>query len=227
MSLISQLFRKQSFNTNKQNVSRFSREKIVHSSEQLPVIDQEKYQTLYPFLAPIDYKEFTTNSIVIPYLYHSNLEDAKTVVSLAVNHKKQGTSMLNVLNIPEKAVDVLMDTAYKNINELDLKYETQEIFNHKVINVERHLFTSEKILDLNFMKELQSVLGTTSILVSVPRRGHLIVCDAQVNEDIKTKFFNYHYATFIKSEDVFQRVTDDILIYKDGIIDGVICLNQN
>lgn len=186
---------------------------------------KEEEHILYPFISNLDSKTITKNNLVIPFLYHHETEKPKVVVSL-VTYNNKDLGIVNSTKMEQDDLKPLVVTANENIAKLVLDFAPQRVFNNEVINVEPHLLTSEKVLDAKFMQQMQDTLKTSSILVSIPRRGRLMICNQNANEEIKSKFLNYHYALYMDKTHESEQLTEDLLVFKDGELENILYLKQ-
>ncbi|WP_271785180.1 hypothetical protein [Aquimarina algiphila] len=222
MNFFSKLFGKK--NTQEEKKIRSNRDSI--STESKTITQKEEDHELYPFLSQMDYEGLIPNNFIVPFLDHYNSDEPKVVISY-VTSTQDDLWMLDSNDQTEEQFRLIMDTAQINIEKLELKYATQKVFDHKVIGFQRHTFTCEKILDQNFMIHIQKELNADSILVSIPRRSKMLICDQGAEETIKSKFMNFHYATYLSDEEDIEQICEDIFVIKNGEIEGVLYMNQD
>ncbi|MBB6002332.1 hypothetical protein [Arcicella rosea] len=81
---------------------------------------------------------------------------------------------------------ILKRQAFDNLKEIQPSIEVQDAQGTKIAFVVGHEYASEKILDSDFMKQVGQLIGSKSLMVGIPFKGHLIATDS--NSEIRLKF---------------------------------------
>ncbi len=169
---------------------------------------------IIPILKPSGYREEET------FLFKENLIDSE--VSPIIAYGKDLGEMLiyesasDAKDFDERFPLIKVD-AIKNIESIDLKCEITEIENSKILFVEENEYASEKILDVNFMKQIAEDLDCSTLMVGIPFKGMLIAIDANSPLRLKLPVLVKKYFDNPQQD----RISDKIFLVQDGVVIGI------
>tara|TARA_A100000171_G_C2110502_1_gene134748 strand:- start:253 stop:849 length:597 start_codon:yes stop_codon:yes gene_type:complete len=111
--------------------------------------------------------------------------------------------------------------AIKNINAYQVDFRQPGQLQGQVFVAADQGFASEKILDAQLMQELAAKLNTDELVVSIPRRGSIMVAPMNLTGDIFQMFVHLHQTAYNENNGMAP-ITDFLITVKDGKIDGAI-----
>lgn len=86
----------------------------------------------------------------------------------------------------QNRLPILKKQALDNLKSIQPEIQVQDAQGTQIAFVINDEYASEKILDVEFMKSIGKRIGSNSLMVGIPFKGHLIATDA--NSDIRLKF---------------------------------------
>ena len=113
----------------------------------------------------------------------------------------------------------MVEQAYDNLYQYEVTLN--EVVPNKVIIIDGQDFCSEKILDTNFMKALQTKMGGDKLVVSIPRRRCMMVTNSFEDESIFNQFLSVHNNTWSDDSYGNPQIINSLFVLKDGEIDMV------
>jgi hypothetical protein len=109
------------------------------------------------------------------------------------------------------------DEALLNLKEVAVNVEHQEYEGVKLAFVSGHEYAAEKILDMDFMREVVSNLGFHTAMVGIPFKGLMIVTDA--NSSLRFKFPNVIKQYYENPQS--PAISPNVFMIQDGDILGM------
>jgi hypothetical protein len=107
--------------------------------------------------------------------------------------------------------------ALSNLKKFKVSYDIQKVQGTNVLFAGGHEYTSEKILDKDFMKEIAKKLNATHLMVGIPFKGALMAID--YNSDLRMKFplvIKQYYDN--PQQDV---ISDKAFLVQEGMVSAI------
>ncbi len=79
---------------------------------------------------------------------------------------------------------------------------------------------TERILDPEFMREAEGMLGTEILAVGIPRRGHMVAMDGRQPDASLTRFGAYNLGQFYSRES--EPITSLTILMEEGEFSGLL-----
>jgi len=174
----------------------------------------------------------------IAYLFHEREGSyAKVVMAHVLLDKnsinKNGESELlhiSTRNKDKEYYDMLQEAGQRNFDNLEVPFEfwnpTDKNLEYKVLSCNMSFFASQKILSKKHMLEAHKLLNADELLVSIPRRELIFVCDKNVAKDHYAHFLNMHSYFVLHENEELEFLCEDIFVVKNGEIYGVLEITQ-
>ena len=166
---------------------------------------------LLPILKPSDYRKD------VKLFFKERLFDSSASPIIAF-----GTDEGNLISYEGASSDedyqnrlpMLKKQALDNLKSIQPEIQVQDAQGTKIAFVINNEYASEKILDVEFMKSVGKRIGSNSLMVGVPFKGHLIATDS--NSDIRMKFPAIIEKYYNNPEQ--DAISDKVFLVNDGEI---------
>jgi len=161
------------------------------------------------------------NSLAIGF--HHNQDESPAVLMSVVILEDEDVSLCQTHDMEDELFNALIVAGSKRIEELNIDFKFHPEFDKEVIASQGHVLTCESILSIETMLKAHIMLDAEEIMVSIPRRGIMMICNKDVPDEVKNRFYNFH-AFFWVSDDEFgnDKIAKDIFILKHGEIENVL-----
>jgi hypothetical protein len=121
----------------------------------------------------------------------------------------------------EKHYDLFRAAAFRNITKIDLKTQDVKMGDFVMTVVVGSYYAAEKILDKNFMFDIQKKHDYHMLAVALPRKGTMYVTNGILQPQVMGKFMQVAAMKFGENEQT-KPLSTTIFIVQDGEISGVI-----
>ena len=138
-------------------------------------------------------------------------EDAPQTFGLL---KKDGTR--------EKSIDEIHARAMANLKAVEVQIEEIDLPELKVLAIGGGYFAAEKILDEDFMRQMQERLGVKLLAAGVPRKGMLLLTDGLLAPETMAKFVAICEGRFNDGSDGGPALSPTAMIVRDGKVCGFV-----
>ncbi|GLR18933.1 hypothetical protein [Portibacter lacus] len=138
---------------------------------------------LMPILKPAGYRKD------VPYFFKESLIENEGSPVIAFGNDKGSHIEYEGCETEDDFTDrftPFKEEAMQNLKEVFPSVEIQELEGSKIAFITGHEYASEKILDVNYMKELGEKMGDQSLMVGIPFKGHLLATGSSSN--VRAKF---------------------------------------
>jgi hypothetical protein len=182
-------------------------------------INSGELNKIYPLFKPGNWVGIKYG--VVKQVLLGTEENPELVIGYGYNGEKDFVFITHDM-LQGKTLQDVYKESMDNIRAFDAPMK--EVEPGKVIICDEGEFCSEKILHKAFMQEIQTRLNAKELLVSIPRRGNMMVISRQAEQDILSTFIHVHTKTWTE-ESTNAPITDTLFVVVDGNINGTIRLN--
>jgi hypothetical protein len=185
--------------------------------QDLDKIKSGEVNKVFPILKPGDWVGIKAGALRQTII--GDKENPKLVVGFGYDAPNNFV-FLNYSDYQEKEkLEKMVEAAYNNL--YNYKVTLNEVVPNKVIIIDGQDFCSEKILDVNFMKELQDKMGGDKLVVSIPRRRCMMVTNSFEEEGIFEQFISVHKSTWSNDSYGNPPIMNSLFVIKNGEINMV------
>jgi len=188
-------------------------------------------EDIMPFLVSDKTAEFNLSGISAPIFYERENIYGRILETYALlDHTKldaDGNPSISQIKTDNDQIidDVLTKNADKNIEklEIDLIYWHPSDIKYKfdILSTKVSFFSSEIIMSKKHMNKAHEMLNSRELLVSIPRRGLIFICDSNIQTEQKEKFVQLHSHIVLNNSTKYDLLCEDIFIVKNGEISMV------
>jgi hypothetical protein len=194
-------------------------------------------EDILPVLISSKTQEFCLEKEIVYFFHEREGSYAKVVMAHVLLDKnsinKNGESELlhiSTRNKDKEYYDMLQEAGQRNFDNLEVPFEfwnpTDKNLEYKVLSCNMWFFASQKILSKKHMLEAHKLLNADELLVSIPRRELIFVCDKNVAKDHYAHFLNMHSYFVLHENEELEFLCEDIFVVKNGEIYGVLEITQ-
>jgi len=181
----------------------------------LSEIDTQSDPIIYPIL-----KEY--NWVAKPFAVYKHYMDSDKPPVPLIGFGYDTTDNFIFLTqdkLGERSIDDLYAESLSNLQKEEAEWEN---FTDFMLTASGKTFSSEKILDPEFLKDAQTRLDTDEILVAVPRRTVIYAARADLAEQQMAKF--KHIVAYTLKDDSFGNafITNLLFKFKEGVFSGAL-----
>ncbi|WP_010664994.1 hypothetical protein [Marinilabilia salmonicolor] len=194
-------------------------------------------EDILPVLISSKTQEFDLGNEITSLFHEREGNYAKVVMAHVLLDKncinKNGESEL--LHISTRNKDkvyyhMLLEIGQRNFDNFEVPFEfwnpTDKNLEYKVLSCKMSFFASQKIMSKKHMLEAHKLLNADELLVSIPRRELIFVCDKNVGKDHYTHFLNMHSYFVLQENEELEFLCEDIFVVKNGEIYAVLEITQ-
>ncbi len=196
-----------------------------------------QYENIFPSLVSLKTKELDlVNEIAVTFHERENNYADVVVAYLMIDEEnpveedKYELYHIKNGNNEEDFYKMLQENGKRNLDNFDIPFTfwnpTDEDLEYNVLSCRIYSFASEKIMSQKHMLEAHKMLNTKELLVSIPRKGLIFVCDKNVEEEHYTHFLNMHAYMILQENEDLEFLCEDIFVVENGEIEGVLGLEQ-
>ncbi len=195
------------------------------------------YEDIFPVLVSVKTKEYDlVNEIAATFHERENNYANVIVAHVMVDRKnldKDGESELYHIKNGHENEDfytTLEKNGRQNFDNFEVPFEfwnpTDEDLEYKVLSCRVSFFASEKIRSKKHMLEAHKLLNSKELLVSIPRKGLIFVCDKNIEEEHYIHFLNMHAYMVLQENEDLEFLCEDIFVVENGEIEGTLHIQQ-
>jgi hypothetical protein len=144
-------------------------------------------------------------------------ENPELVMAFAYNMPNNFV-FLNKDDIADVEPAKVLGTAIGNLEEFPVQYDLLPQLNNKVMTCSGTDFSSEKILDKQFMIKVQEVFQSAAIIVSIPRRTTMLIAAGDAGEKLIGKMTLLHNKIWKDDSYGNAPIMNGMFIVRDGKI---------
>lgn len=100
----------------------------------------------------------------------------------------------------------------QNIDEYPFEIELSAELDNRVVFASGEDHSSEKILSAAFLGKVAEILGTDSLLISIPRRRNLMITSYHENFQLLETFFHLHFQAWREEDYGNEPITEMVFI---------------
>ncbi len=190
-------------------------------------------EDIFPVLVSLKTKEFDLLDELVATFHgrEDNYADVVIAHVLVDKRNSEETGEEEVFHIKTEGKDedfcrMLLESGERNLDNLELPFEfwnpTDEELEYKILSCRISFFASQKIMCRKHMLEAHRILNADELLVSIPRRGLIFVCDRNIAKEHYEDFLNIHAYTVLQENEELEFLCEDVFVIKDGEIEGVL-----
>lgn len=191
----------------------------------LPVLISSKtkeFNLVNEFTAIFHEREDNYSNVIIAYVMLDKANIDKTNEAELVHIKTSDKD--------ENFYHMLAGNGQRNLDNFKMPFEfwnpTDENLEYRVLSCKKSFFASEKIMSKKHMLEANKLLNTDELLVSIPRRELIFVCNKNIDKAHYSHFLNMHAYMVLQENEDLEFLCEDIFIVKNGEIDEVLEIPQ-
>jgi len=196
-----------------------------------------QYENILPALVFVKTKEFDLADELVATFHERENNYADVVVAYVMINEKNPLGddeyqlhHIKTGNNDEDFYHMLQENGERNLDDFNIPFTfwnpTDEDLDYKVLSCGVSFFASEKVMSKKHMLEAHTMLDSDELLVSIPRKGLIFVCDKNITEEHYAHFLNMHASIVLQENDELEFLCEDIFIVKNGEIDSVLHVHQ-
>lgn len=193
-------------------------------------------QQIFPVLVAMKTAEFNLKNQEHTVFYERENNYANVVITYVqmvtkVYNKSNDNHIFHIKtnNYNKRFYKMLADNGQKNLDNLEPNFEFLNPIDgepdYKILSLKVSFLTSESILSKKHMLKAHKMLNTNELMVSIPRRGIISICDYNLEPKNFKDFLNMHVYMVKNNKDNLELLCEDIFTIKNNEIDGVLELN--
>ncbi len=176
---------------------------------------------LYPVLKPGDWVGIKYGSVYQTLL--GTADNPELVIGYGYDAPNNFIFLTHDM-LEGKTLEQVYEQAASNLDAFEAPLN--EVVPGKVVIASGADFCSEKILNKKFMLGLHERLNAKELLVSIPRRGNMMVTSRQAEPAILNQFLGVHTRTWGDDSYGNAQIINCLFVVIDGEIDGIIRLDN-
>ncbi len=195
------------------------------------------YEDILPVLVSVKTKEYDlVNEIAATFHERENNYANVIIAHVMVDRKdldRDGEPELYHIKNGHENEDfyiTLEENGQRNFDDFEIPFEfwnpTDKKLAYKVLSSRVSFFASEKIMSKKHMLEAHKTLNAKKLLVSIPRKGLIFVCDKNIEEEHYNHFLNMHAYVVLQENEDLEFLCEDIFIVENGEIKGTLNVQQ-
>jgi hypothetical protein len=119
-------------------------------------------------------------------------------------------------NDPFSDRDALVWEAFENLERYQTGFEVVESGGGRMLVSAGPSFAAERVLCQSHMLIAHEKLGSDEILVSIPRRGAMLVCAMDCPDEVRHTMISLHTDSWSQVGGDPERITGELIVMEDG-----------
>ena len=180
-------------------------------------------------------EEFSLDGDLVGIFYDREGIFSKVVISyflIGDVDDEDGTAdsfQLRTFDKTEEECDAIFKMAKANFDDFEKPFIDWSIadreLNFRILSCGVSYFSSQKIMSKKHMLEAHKMLDADELLVSIPRRGLIFVCDRNLSQEDYSTFLNIH-GSIVMQDNELEYLCEDLFILKEGELSGSIRVQE-
>jgi len=191
------------------------------ANDSIEQVKSRSNNVIYPILKPGDWVGLKAGAISQTIV--GDPKNPQLVIAFGYD-TPENFVFLMARDLENKDPQKVVGQAFKNLEAVPSQFVANQALDCKVLTASGHDFSSEKILNKNFMMIAHKLLNTEEILVSIPRRRCMMVTARSVDEKTLNIFGNLHNNAWLDDSYGNAPIINALFVLKNGEIDGLINL---
>lgn len=187
--------------------------------EEVAKIEAGEITKVYPILKPGDWVGIKAGALKQTLI--GTEEEPQLVIGFGYDAPSNFVFLMPK-DLEGKDPNAVLGEAYRNLEEVESKFEMPEQLQGHVLTASGNDFSSEKILSISHMRKAHTLLHAEELLVSIPRRRCMMICSRAADEDIVKTFVGLHKHAW--EDDSFGNapIMNALFVVVGGKINGLI-----
>ncbi|NME69847.1 hypothetical protein [Flammeovirga aprica] len=123
------------------------------------------------------------------------------------------------------SLEELRERSIKNLSNIEVDIKQFDLSGIPMIVCAGNYYASEKILDHQFMLQMQEKLNAELLAVSMPRKGFMFIIDGAPTPEVFKKFIMITSMKYIEDENT-KPLSTKVFVVQDGELSGLIQLGE-
>ena len=200
-----------------------SKEQDEKFEQDIQKIESGEYNKIYPILKPGDWVGIKAGALRQTLI--GDQENPDVVIAYGYD-TPNNFIFLTYDDAEKRPVEETLNEAYTNLSNVPSRFEPVTALDGAILTASGLDFSSEKILDAEFMLEAHQILKAEELLVSIPRRRCMMVTSQAAPDKIINAFFHFHNDAWNDDSYGNAPITNMIFVVKNGVIEGVISIER-
>lgn len=123
--------------------------------------------------------------------------------------------------------DELVAEAFENLEQYHTDFEVVEAGAGRILVSAGRPFAAERVMCESHMLLAHEKLDSSEILISVARRGAVLVCALDCSNEVKQTMIGLHAESWDNPDALTDRIVDDLVVMRAGTVTGMIPIGRD